>query len=389
LTVKTELLLVTNKPGISETGGGHGAKGVDFQRWWAVLRMVELAQSSEADFLLLFEAVQDVTELDSAHTPTRATVYQVKKKDSGTWSWSTLTGTVAPKKPSKITKATASQPTAPLTTPDFSKVSGSALGKLYLSLAAFDALPVEGYFVSNAGCEVPLASGGSAASSMPCTLADLAPEHAKQLTDALQSLNCAGTQTLDLTRVKLKKVAIHPDNLSAPAIASALNLLKTLSPEHAGQAAAFVESLVMKISALGRHTDTCSSFDELVRQRGFSKADFLSALSALESIPDHNALLNYWLAQLQSEGFDFRLITAMRMSAARVVRERLTGLSQEAQAIDNFCDNWANSNVCGSNLKPYLDAALSALKANFSGYRDEELLARFVMREITKCVDQN
>lgn len=78
-----ELLLVANKPGLTETGGGHGAKGVDFQRWWAVLRMVELEQAGEIDFLLLFETVQDVTELDSSYTPSRARVYQVKKKDRG------------------------------------------------------------------------------------------------------------------------------------------------------------------------------------------------------------------------------------------------------------------------------------------------------------------
>jgi hypothetical protein len=35
-----ELLLIANNPKYSETGGGHGAKGVDFPRWWAVLEPV-------------------------------------------------------------------------------------------------------------------------------------------------------------------------------------------------------------------------------------------------------------------------------------------------------------------------------------------------------------
>lgn len=389
LSGSNELLHVVNKPGLTETGGGHGAKGVDFQRWWAVYRMVELVKSGAADFLLLFEAIQDVTELDSTNTPTRATIYQVKKKDNGTWPWSALTGMAEPKKPSKVSKNSASQLTARLLTPDLAKVSGSALGKLYLSLAAFQRLPVEGYFVSNAGCNVPLASGTSAGSSMPCALADLAPEHVKLLTEAFQSLDGSARGKPDLTRVKLKKVALHPDNLGAPAIALALNLLKEQSPEHAGQTEAFIESLVMKISALGRRTDTCSSFDELVQQRGFSKKDFLAALGALQTIPDRNAILNDWLAQLQNEGLDFMTITAIRVQAARVANESLTGQSQEAEKIAIFCNDWVDANPCGPKLKPYFDAALSALKANFSGYRDEELWARFVMRVITKCVDLN
>jgi len=92
-----ELLSVANNPKYSESGGGHGAKGVDFSRIWAVFRMIELEKANEPDFLLLFESVQDVAELDSVTAPTRVKVYQVKKKDSGTWTWSVLTGTVEPK----------------------------------------------------------------------------------------------------------------------------------------------------------------------------------------------------------------------------------------------------------------------------------------------------
>lgn len=146
-----EFLSVANNPKYSESGGGHGAKGVDFSRIWAVFRMMELEKANEPDFLILFESVQDVAELDSVTAPTRAKVYQVKKKDSGTWTWSVLTGTVEPKAaPSKSPKP-----------PDLKKVSESVLGKLHLSLNAFTALPVQGVFISNQGCDFPLEAGGS------------------------------------------------------------------------------------------------------------------------------------------------------------------------------------------------------------------------------------
>ncbi|SDZ60163.1 protein of unknown function, partial [Delftia lacustris] len=226
-TGSAEVLLVANKLGLTETGGGHGAKGVDFQRWWAVLRMVELEQSNAPDFLLLFEAVQDVTELDSINAPTKAVVYQVKKKDTGTWSWSVLTGTSAPKQPKTTKKKKNVAPAAqvPTATPSFDKVGDSVLGKLHLSLTAFEKLPVEGFFISNAGCDVPLASGANAATSLPCSLSDLAADHAQLLTDALHTLGTSGAQAPDLKKVRIARVAIHPDDPSAPAVTKALDWL--------------------------------------------------------------------------------------------------------------------------------------------------------------------
>lgn len=379
-----ELLHVANKPGLTETGGGHGAKGVDFQRWWAVLRMVELEQAKQSDFMLLFETVQDVTELDSANTPTHAHIYQVKKRDRGEWSWSVLTGTTVP--PKKKNK-TANSKTA---IPTFTKVRESVLGKLQLSLAAFDKLPVEAYFISNAGCDIPLAAGGYAATSMLCSLADFAPEYAQLLTKALHSLSAATSPAPDLTKLKLKKVAIHPDEPSSYVIRSAMELLTERSPPHAGQAASFVESLVTKISPLGRHTDICSSFDELAKQRGFSRQEFIAALGALETVPDYSAYLTEWIIQLRQEGMDFMLTTAIRGEVLRVVREQLTGATlPTVQPLHDCCDAWLDSNAPGPDLRPYFEAALATLKEGFSGFRDAELLARFAMRAIKKCVDLN
>lgn len=387
----TELLSIANDPKHSESGGGHGAKGVDFSRIWAVFRMIELEKANEQDFLLLFESVQDVAELDSATAPTRMKVYQVKKKDSGTWTWSVLTGTAEPKaRPvisTKATKTKASPPKLPKT-PDFKKVPESVLGKLHLSLNTFTALPVEGIFLSNQGCNFPLKTGGSTATTMSCSLADLAAEHVQLLTDAFASLSPSGPPP-DLTRVRLQKAAIHPDNLNAPAIEAALDLLSERSPEHAGQAKAFVESLVMKISPLTRQTDTCQSFDELIKERGFSRGSFIAALTALETVPDRLALLNDWLAQLQAEGLDFMTISSVRIAATRAQQDRLTGGSEASREIDDFSDAWIAANPPTSKLRPFVEAALTELKVQFSTHRDNDLIGRFIMRAITKCADPN
>jgi len=378
LSGAAQILHVANNPGLSESGGGHGAKGVDFQRWWSVLRMLELEESGAKDFLLLFESIQDVAELDSAFTPTCAQIYQIKKKDRNEWSLNNLSGTSVP-------KASKTKPTPPIKT----KVKDSPIGKLYLSLEAFPNLPVEGHFISNAGFDLPLATGGNAATSTPCTLAELAPQHVAQLTEALKLLCGTEAQPPDLKRLNLKKVPLHPDSPNSYVIHVALDFLKKRSPGHAGQAASFVESLVIHVSPLGRHTDVCASFEELVKERGFTRSDFVAALSALETTPDYLAHLDGWLQQLQTEGVDFMLATGIRSNAARIFSEKLLTSSTPAiQAIDEFCDQWIKIKPPGSNLLPFFEAGLAALKSKFTGFRDAELMARLALRAIKSCVDQ-
>ncbi len=375
----TEVLQVTNKPGLYESGGGHGAKGVDFQRWWSVLRMLELEQSGAKDFLLLYESVQDITELDSATTPTFAHIYQVKKKDRKEWSFNDLVGTTAP-------KSTKTMQTPPIK----AKVQSSPLGKLYLSLDAFSRLPVEGYFISNAGFDLPMNTGGNAATSMPCTLADLAPQHLTKLLEALQLLCNTNSKQPDLQRLKLKKVLLHPDSPNSHVIHATLEFLKSRSPRHAGQASSFAESLVTQVSPLGRHTDVCATFEELVKERGFAKNDFDAALSALEASPDYLSHLESWLNQLQSEGMDFMLTTGIRSQAARLFREKLLATTPAShKTINEFCDQWIVTKPPSSKLLPYFESGLAALKTEFNGIRDAELLTHFALRAIKSCVVQN
>ena len=92
----TEIFSLSQDPTLAETGGGHGQKGVDFQRYWAILRIFELKQDGSNDFLLLFESIQDVAEFNSESAPSRIDIYQIKKKDGGEWSFNELTGLLKP-----------------------------------------------------------------------------------------------------------------------------------------------------------------------------------------------------------------------------------------------------------------------------------------------------
>ena len=96
-TIAEEIFNVATRKDLAEVGGAHNQKGVDFQRYWALMRIFQLEHSGQDDFLFLFEAIQDIAEFDSSASPSSVRVYQVKKKDRGEWTWAELIKLPTPK----------------------------------------------------------------------------------------------------------------------------------------------------------------------------------------------------------------------------------------------------------------------------------------------------
>jgi Cap4 dsDNA endonuclease len=252
-----EILQVVNNKALSETGGGHNQKGIEFQRNWALIRMFELESEEQPDFLLLFEAVQDVAVLDSNLAPTKIDIYQIKKKDRSEWSWGDLTNLHALKlgQPSRKPK--------PLI-----GVVSSPVGKLYAALRAFKSLTGTARFVSNAGCDLTMEDGTNAATSLPVAMANL-PYHVRNLlTDSLSSLHTKGEPPPDLSKIYVERVDIPVDDCATYTVGIAHAFLLARSPPHAGQARALVDTLLAKVGPLGAKTASCSTFEEMRVQRG-------------------------------------------------------------------------------------------------------------------------
>lgn len=370
-----EVFQVATNKALTETGGGHGQKGVDFQRAWALSRMFEIEDSGATDFLFLFEAIQDVAVLDSPTDPTSIQIYQVKKKDRNEWDWSKLTELHDPTKKCK--------PKNP------SAIAASPIGKLYSTVIAFKDLQSSGGFVSNAGANLPLANGGNAATSVSCDLSQLSSDHLTLLEKGLQTLHDSGQSVPKPSLISIKKVSLPPDDPATHLTGLAVSFLSKRSERHAGQAKSLVDALLAKIGPLGAKTDSCASFDELRQQHGFSRSEFKDALVALDSVPDMQALLDAWLAKLQQEGgIDFMLATSIRLAGARIFTRNLMGGEDPlATALLADCDRWINENLPGSELSPYLQIARNYLEPLHPSFKSAELIAHFLLRAIKKCVD--
>lgn len=365
----------TNKA-LAETGGGHGQKGVDFQRAWALSRMFEIEDSGAADFLFLFESIQDVAVLDSPTHPTSIRIYQVKKKDRNEWEWSDLTDLQDPTKKYKKPK-------------DPSAISSSPIGKLYSSVIAIKGLNSSGSFISNAGANLPLSNGANAATSVSCDLSQLSSKHLDLLEKGLKTLHDSDQSVPNPALISIEKVSLPPDDPTTHVLGLAVTFLSKRSASHAGQAKSLVDALLAEIGPLGAKTASCSSFEELREQRGYTRADFRSALGALESLPDMTALLGSWIARLEQEGgIDFMMATSIRTEASRIFARNLMGGEEPAvTALLEDCDRWIAANPPGSNLSPYLQNARSHLEPLHPSFKSAELIAHFLLRAIKTCVD--
>ena len=368
-----EIIKVTNSKEFSETGGGHNQKGVEFQRNWALVRMFELETANEPDYLFLFEAIQDIAILDSSSSPKRISIYQVKKKDRNEWSWGNLTNLHKPN----------SVKTKPL-----NGAANSPIGKLYLAIRAFKLVEGTGRFVSNAGCDLEMADGTNAATSLPICLADISSEFRDLVFAGLASCHDPSEPPPDLKSIFIERVSVPVDDASTYAVGKAHELLFALSPSHAGQARSFVDALLAKIGPLGARTDTCATFEQVKERHGFGRRQLKSALADLQEIPDVLQTLETWLSALASEGMSIMQITRIRSAASAIFRHQLIGGASDGEEIAYACDEWLVDKEEPSQLIPFLEGALLDLQSEFKSTELAKLQAHILLRAIAKCVVQ-
>lgn len=71
-----------------ENSGSISSNRFDYQKNWAICKLIEL--SKQSDFLLAFEFYEDIIVFDSSTVPNIIDFYQVKTKNKGKQSISTL-----------------------------------------------------------------------------------------------------------------------------------------------------------------------------------------------------------------------------------------------------------------------------------------------------------
>lgn len=264
-TALQELEDIEANDSLHDFGGSHGSKGHDFATFWVIQRITELEQVKPTDYLFVCEYMQDVAEFDSSVAPTCVQLYQLKKKEDGYWTPSSLTGQSSKAKTPKADKP---------------------IWKLIRNVRTVKMSKVCGAFVTNAKFDVALATGQSSVNDTCISLDKLEAEYSTKLKAAIAAEEGVHPDAIDLGCVELRSVAIAINDMQRHANGVMLEFLSTEAPEHAGQAASLVDTLYVQIKKTARRTEKCSNWNELVSRRGFTRVRFQMAVEDLKTIPD-------------------------------------------------------------------------------------------------------
>lgn len=298
------------------------------------------------------------------------------------WTWASLTNLHLPDDHSKKAKSKVKK------TKPIELVADSPLGKLFASLASFKTLENSGRFVSNAGCNLALASGGNAATSLPVALSELPLQFTELLHAALVSVRKPGSERADLSKILLEKVDVPVDDAQTYTIGIVHKYLDKVSPLHAGQARSFVESLLAKLGPLGAKTTKATTIAEMRSRHGYSLEQLNAALGDLQQTPDIEFHLKHWLDQLAKEGLEFWEISQIRVAATAIFSRKLFGSPLPSDVeISACCDAWLGINKIGTNLMPAFESGMNHLRAEFPSAKKAELQANFLLKAIEQCVD--
>ncbi|HBO44364.1 MAG TPA: hypothetical protein DD670_10615 [Planctomycetaceae bacterium] len=291
--------LFTQRP--RETAGSRAANRFDFQKDWAICRLLTLHESG-ADYLMLFDYHDDVVVLDSSPaTPVPLSFYQIKSKRKGNW---TTKGLVKRDKGAN----------GPLLSP---------LGKLWGHRLRFPLHSPVLYFVSNARFNIRLLSEPPKSTEREeIRLSDV---HGDELTVFKGTVRAEHHLTADPDgegSIMLMVTDISPDNHETFALGKIAEFIDKSSNRTMP-----TRPLYLTVKAEVSRKNNCerqpTSFEDLCDVKGISRADFQAMLSTPATSERINALVEDISRQLQHENVPYQQVRAIRDECAKYLVSRM------------------------------------------------------------------
>lgn len=243
--------LIQIKP--RETSGSKTSNRFDFQKNWAICKLIELHKKAE-DYIVIFEYHDDVLILNSAQNPDKISFYQIKSKKSGAWTINSLI------KKDEI---------------------NSILGNLYLNKINFDSETESLNLVSNANFKVNMNGGSYTKENVCCN--DLDDKEKEKVNNALKNEHelSESPNFQEITYFHNADLDIdHHDEITQGRLAQ---LIELLFPNVNYRAISFHKSLIGEIRRKSNYEKEVNSFDELISKKAISKRDFDVILDTIKS----------------------------------------------------------------------------------------------------------
>ena len=375
-----KILSIAKNKKITEDGGSHAEKGFLFQHIWALIRIFELEASGANDFLFLFETFEDVAELDSPTEPSRITVYQVKKKDKGQWSWKELTNLEQLKQNDYV--------------PSYSGVESSPIGKLYSTVVALNNIDSDiscsGTFISNAHFRFPKVKVHRTSEDKlksSCSRFEK-PIHcllAHALTGLHDDKKFARPEWIDI-----QKVPIDPDSSYVSLKGYVYEFLEKVSPKDVHRTSALVDALLVQVQRLSSISSADDRPELDLEQKGFSRDNFLNNIERVKANDAQQDSAVRWVDILES-GRVIKFLDAARIKAAlaNIFCQKLSCTPDPRYEIFiNHYESWfVRKHDSGHDIVEFVGVAMQELYDSYPHIDQNDFIA-FILAGTAQCLDQ-
>jgi hypothetical protein len=290
---------------VSETGGSHADVGVDFCRYWAISAVLALEEAGAQDYAIIFQYLQDVMVIESATAPTKAELYQVKKKDKGLWRRSELCRRSRTKSKLGNRRGTLK--------------GRSILGKLYLAVEKVSPnLTVKGTFLSNAPCDVKTSTGECVPSHARTSIAELLGAERDQIESKIAKELGRNRPLEHLKALHIEQTRVPPGAMRECVQGMADDFLARNHPQASNISGRMVERMLQAFSNASGLRPGLESLDDIIRWKGYTRRQFTCLLAELFKIRPFLDDLDSALSGLKSEGMAPRLADQLRREAVRI-----------------------------------------------------------------------
>ncbi len=270
-----------------ETAGASSSRGFDYQKDWALCKLLELHESG-SDYVLLCEHHDDILVLDSGVSPSTVLFFQVKTKKSGYWTLSPLMYRAKGRDGERLS---------------------SILGRLFDHSVRFRAWLGKLNLVSNARFRLSRSDGDTRALDEFST-EDLSEDVRKKISSHLEDeLDCEIDMGVEC-RFEVSPLSLEESDIHAKGRVDDFLCRNFGGDRH--PTSALYKTLFGEIKRRTSFDGRCDELETLVKRKGISKGKFDEFLECVRSDQRPEEM---WLrieGQLQAEGLPFGRLRALK-----------------------------------------------------------------------------
>lgn len=246
-------VISSNKP--RENSGSRSSNRFDFQKDWAITKLIELHKSKE-DYLLVMDYFDDVVVFDSAETPTNVSFFQVKTRGNN-WTISRL----LERKKGKD---------GPLL---------SIIGKMYECKMQFPKHTLSLNFVTNAKFSVMLKEKEKGLGKETICFNDINDKELEKIVKQIRDEHLLEEEPDFLEITFYQKDNLNIDDRETYVTGKLSHFLEELNPEGTFKISLVYKTLFDEIKRKNNYEGEINDFETLAKHKGISKPYFSSIVS--------------------------------------------------------------------------------------------------------------